>query len=296
MEAATSVKAAKHKKGKSRSAEIFRRVLKNKGAVIGLIIILILTVTACCVDLIFSYEDDVITQNYSEMLIRPNAEHWFGTDHLGRDLFARIVYGSRFSLSVGVVSVLIAVIISVPLGAIAGYYGGTTDDLIMRATDIFSSIPAVLMAIVIVSALGSSMFNLMLAVGISSVPQFVRITRASVLTVRNQDYVESARAIGKREGYIIMRHILPNCLSPIIVQVTLRIANAIILASSLSFLGLGIAEPSPEWGALLSAGRNYIRGYGYLTVFPGLAIMITVLAFNLVGDALRDALDPKLKK
>ena len=296
MEAATSVKAAKHKKGKSRSAEIFRRVLKNKGAVIGLIIILILTVTACCVDLIFSYEDDVITQNYSEMLIRPNAEHWFGTDHLGRDLFARIVYGSRFSLSVGVVSVLIAVIISVPLGAIAGYYGGTTDDLIMRATDIFSSIPAVLMAIVIVSALGSSMFNLMLAVGISSVPQFVRITRASVLTVRNQDYVESARAIGKREGYIIMRHILPNCLSPIIVQVTLRIANAIILASSLSFLGLGIAEPSPEWGALLSAGRNYIRGYGYLTVFPGLAIMITVLAFNLVGDALRDALDPKLKQ
>lgn len=286
----------KEKKKRTRAHEVLHRMMKNKGAVVGIVILLMIVLTACFVDFIFDYDMDVITQNYTQILQRPSSSHWFGTDHLGRDLFARVIYGSRFSLSVGVISVIIAVIISVPLGAIAGYYGGTTDDLIMRATDIFSSIPAILMAIVIVSALGNSMFNLMLAVGISSVPQFVRITRAAVLTVRNQEYVESARAIGKSETYIIFKHILPNCLSPIIVQVTLRIANAIILASSLSFLGLGVSEPSPEWGALLSAGRNYIRGYSYLTVFPGLAIMITVLAFNLVGDALRDAMDPKLRR
>lgn len=287
---------AKKQKKKSRGSEILTRVLRNKGAVVGLVILLLLAITALSVDLIFDYETDIITQDYSSMLKKPSAEHWFGTDHLGRDLFSRVVYGSRYSLAVGVVSVLIAVIISVPLGAFAGYYGGKTDEIIMRGTDIFSSIPAILMAIVIVSALGNSMFNLMLAVGISSVPQFVRITRAAVLTVRNQEYVESARAIGKTESYIIFRHILPNCLSPIIVQITMRIADAIILASSMSFLGLGVSEPNPEWGALLSAGREYIRGYGYLTIFPGLAIMITVLAFNLLGDALRDALDPKLRR
>ena len=286
----------KPKKKKTRGQEIMRRILRNKGAVVGLIIILLLAITAVGVDIIFDYETDIITQDYSCMLQKPSAEHWFGTDHLGRDLFSRVVYGSRFSLAVGFVSVVIAVVISIPLGAVAGYYGGKLDDLIMRATDIFTSIPALLLAIVIVSALGSSMFNLMLAVGISSVPQFVRITRAAVMTVRNQEFVESARAIGKTEGYIIFKHILPNCLSPIIVQVTMRIAEAIILASSMSFLGLGVSEPMPEWGALLSAGRQYIRGYGYLTVFPGLAIMITVLAFNLVGDALRDALDPKLRR
>lgn len=283
-------------KKKSNIRLIIRHMLQNKGAIVGLIIIATLILISLFINFIFDYEKDVIAQDFTAMLQRPSAKHWFGTDHLGRDLFARVLYGTRFSLSVGVVSVLIAVLIGIPLGAIAGYYEGLIGEVIMRITDIFSSIPAVLLAIVIVSALGTSMFNLMLAVGISSVPQFIRITRASVLTVRNQEYIESARAIGKPEWYIIFVHVLPNCLSPIIVQVTLRIANAIILASSLSFLGLGVTEPSPEWGALLSAGRSYIRGYGYLTFIPGLAIMITVLAFNLVGDALRDALDPKLRK
>lgn len=283
-------------KKKSNFRLILRHMLHNKGAIVGLIIISILILISLFINFIFDYEKDVIAQDFATMLQRPSAKHWFGTDHLGRDLFARVLYGTRFSLSVGVVSVLIAVLIGIPLGAVAGYYEGLVGEVIMRITDIFSSIPAVLLAIVIVSALGTSMFNLMLAVGISSVPQFIRITRASVLTVRNQEFIESARAIGKPEWYIIFVHVLPNCLSPIIVQVTLRIANAIILASSLSFLGLGVTEPTPEWGALLSAGRNYIRGYGYLTFIPGLAIMITVLAFNLVGDALRDALDPKLRK
>ncbi len=286
----------KQKKKKTKIRMVLHHMMKNKGAVVGMVIIVLLVLVCLFADLLVDYETDVISQNYSEMLQKPSARHWFGTDHVGRDLFARILYGTRYSLSVGVASVLIAIVISIPFGAIAGYYSGWIDGIIMRITDILTAIPAILLAIVIVSALGTSIFNLMLAVGLSSVPQFVRITRASVLTVRNQDYVESARAIGKKEIYIIAKHILPNCLSPIIVQITLRIANAIILASSLSFLGLGVSEPVPEWGALLSAGRNYIRGYGYLTVFPGLAIMITVLAFNLVGDALRDALDPKLRK
>ena len=165
----------------------------------------------------------------------------------------------------------------------------------MRVTDIFSSVPNMLMALVVVAALGQSMFNLMLAIGITSVPQFVRITRAAVLTVKTQEYVEAARAIGLRSYRIIFSHILPNCLSPIIVQTTLRVASAIISASSLSFLGLGIPAPNPEWGAMLSAGRRFIRDYSYMTLFPGLAIMITVLSLNLVGDGLRDALDPRLK-
>ena len=193
-------------------------------------------------------------------------------------------------------AVFVSLVIGVPLGAIAGYYGKTVETVIMRFTDIFSAVPAILMAVVVVSMLGSNTINLMIAVGISSVPGFVRTTRAAVLTVRNQEYIEAARALGKSDLYIIFLHVLPNCLSPIIVQTTLRVASAIVSASSLSFLGLGIKPPAPEWGALLTAGKGLIRGYSYLTLFPGLAIMITVLAFNLVGDGLRDAMDPKLKR
>lgn len=200
------------------------------------------------------------------------------------------------TLKLAAASVLVSLVIGVPLGAIAGYYGKTVETIIMRFTDIFSAVPAILMAVVVVSVLGSSTLNLMIAVGISSVPGFVRTTRAAVLTVRNQEYIEAAKALGKSDPYIIFFHVLPNCLSPIIVQTTLRVASAIVSASSLSFLGLGIQPPAPEWGALLTAGKSFIRGYSYLTLFPGLAIMITVLAFNLVGDGLRDAMDPKLKR
>jgi peptide/nickel transport system permease protein len=288
--------ASKRYRKRSHSAEVFHHLRKNKGAMVGLVIIIALLLIAISIDWIVDYETQVITQNLKQRLQKPSREHLMGTDDLGRDIFYRLIYGTRFSLSVGFVAVAIALAVGMTLGAFAGYYGGVVEDIIMRTTDIFAAVPNMLMAIVIVSALGANTINLMIAVGVTSIPQFVRITRASVLTVRNQEYIEAARAIGQSETKIIFSHILPNCLSPIIVQTTLRIASAIISASALSFLGLGVPAPAPEWGSMLSAGRKFLRGYSYMTLFPGIAIMVTVLAFNMVGDGLRDALDPKLKK
>lgn len=291
----TQTSVAKKYRKRSAMGEIWHRFRKNKGAVVGMIILVILFAVALTIDFWLDQEL-VIGMNILEKLQGPSLKHLFGTDEMGRDLFWRVMYGSRYSLAIGFVAVFVSLVIGVPLGAIAGYYGKTVETVIMRFTDIFSAVPAILMAVVVVSMLGSNTINLMIAVGISSVPGFVRTTRAAVLTVRNQEYVEAARALGKSDLYIIFLHVLPNCLSPIIVQTTLRVASAIVSASSLSFLGLGIKPPAPEWGALLTAGKGLIRGYSYLTLFPGLAIMITVLAFNLVGDGLRDALDPKLKR
>lgn len=278
----------------SKAGEIWHRFRKNKGAILGLCILGVLITVALTIDL-WLPEEKISGFNVLEKLQAPSLKHLFGTDEMGRDLFWRTVYGTKYSLAIGFVAVMISAVIGVPLGAVAGYYGRGVESVIMRVTDIFSAIPSILMAIAVVSVLGRTTGNLMLAVGIAAVPQFTRITRASVLTVKNSDYVEAARALGKNDLYIIFKHILPNCLSPIIVQTTLRVASAIISASSLSFLGIGIKPPLPEWGALLTAGKTYIMGYSYLCLFPGLAIMITVLAFNLVGDALRDAMDPKLK-
>ena len=278
---AKTVEANVPRKARSQMGEVWHQFRRNKGAMVGSAIVLIIVFVALFADVFLDYDTQVVGQNVAERLQWPSARHWFGTDELGRDIFFRVLYGTRFSCS---------------LGAIAGFYGGTLEEVIMRSTDILGAVPNMLMAIVIVSVLGQSIWNLMLAVGITSVPQFVRITRAAVLTVRNQEYVEASKAIGLSNRRIIFKHILPNCLSPIIVQATLRVASAIISASSLSFLGLGVPAPSPEWGALLSGGRKYIRDYSYMTLFPGLAIMITVLALNMMGDGLRDSLDPKLKK
>lgn len=283
-------------KKRSQAGEVWHQLKKNKGAMLGLFLIIVIFLATVGANLFLDYEEQVIGMNIVERLQGPSLKHWMGTDDMGRDIFLRILYGAKYSLSVGVVAVLIAVAIGVPLGAFAGYFGGILEDIIMRVTDIFAAVPNILMAIVVVSALGQGMGNLMLAVGLCSIPQFVRITRASVLTVRDQEYVEAARAVGRSELQIIFGHVLPNCLSPIIVQTTLRIASAIITAAALSYLGLGVVPPAPEWGAMLSYGRNFIRGYSYMTLFPGLAIMITVLALNLLGDGLRDALDPKLRK
>ena len=295
MAAEKKVLASRRYAKRSQSAEIWHRLRKNKGAMLGLAIMIAIILIAIGSNIFLDYDTDVIGQNVAERLQHPSLKHPMGTDATGRDMMYRIFYGTRYSLSLGIASVLIALVIGVTLGVIAGYYGGRVSEIIMRLSDAIAAIPSILMAIAIVSALGQSMFNLMLAVGVTSVPQFVRITHAATLTVRNQEYVEASRCLGLRQWQIILFHVLPNCLSPIIVQTTLRVASAIISASSLSFLGLGVPAPMPEWGGLLSAGRKFIRTHSYLTLFPGLAIMITVLALNLLGDGLRDALDPKLK-
>jgi peptide/nickel transport system permease protein len=209
---------------------------------------------------------------------------------------ARVIWGARYSLAVGVVAVMFALVVGVTLGAIAGYVGGAFEDIVMRVCDIFSSIPSVLLAIAVVSAMGKSTVNLMIAVGLASSAPFTRVARAAVLVVRDEEYIEAAKAIGMRDWQIILEHILPNCVSQIIVQATLRVGSAIISAAQLSFLGLGVPAPAPEWGAMLSSGRQFIRDYSYMTLFPGLAIMLCVLSLNLLGDGLRDALDPKLKR
>lgn len=289
-------RATKRYKKRSMLEDIWRQLRRNKGAIIGLILIVVIILVAILSPILLDYDKDVIGQNVKQRLKAPSSAHWFGTDELGRDIFSRVIYGSRYSLAVGVVAVLVALVVGVTLGAAAGFIGGTFENVVMRICDIFSSIPSVLMAIAVVSALGKSTINLMLAVGIASTAPFIRVARAAVLVVHDEEYVEAARAIGMPDWKIIWVHILPNCLSQIIVQATLRVGSAIIAAAQLSFLGLGVPAPAPEWGSMLSSGRQYIRDYSYMTLFPGLAIMLTVLALNMLGDGIRDALDPKLKR
>ena len=286
------------KKYKSRTMaqETWRRLIQNKGAILGMIFLAVLVVAAIASGFVFDYEKDVIGQNMAEKLMAPGPQHWFGTDEYGRDLFARVIYGARYSLIIGIGSVAIGLVIGTILGSLAGFYGGVIDSLLMRANDILYSIPNIMIAVVIVSVLGTSTVNLLLALCVSASTSFSRIVRAAVMTIRDQEYIEAAYAMGLPTWKIILKHIIPNCLSPIIVQVTLLIGTTIISASSLSFLGIGVPAPAPEWGALLSAGRGHIRDASYMCIIPGLAIMLTVLALNLLGDGLRDALDPKLKK
>lgn len=285
-----------NKRKRSQWAEVWRRLRKNKMAMLGLTIIVILILLALFADIIADYEEVAIKMNTSIRLQGPSKEHILGTDELGRDIFARMIHGARVSLKVGIIAVGIAIIIGGTLGAIAGFYGGKLDNVIMRAMDIFLAIPSILLAIAIVSALGTSMLNLMIAVGISSIPSYARIVRASVLSIKDQEFIEAAKAIGAKDTRIILKHILPNSMAPIIVQGTLGVAGAILSTAGLSFIGLGIQKPAPEWGAMLSSGRQFIREAWHVTTFPGIAIMITILSLNLLGDGLRDALDPRLKQ
>ena len=279
----------------SQFKDMVRRLFKNKAAVAGLVFLIFLILMAIFADVLFDYNTQCINQNIPERLQWPSAQHWFGTDEYGRDLLIRIVFGSRISLSIGFIAVLFGLIVGGVLGAVAGFFGGKIDNIIMRLCDIFLAVPMMLMAIVIVAALGASIVNLVIALSISSVPTFARIVRSAVLTVRDMDYVEAARAIGVKTPRILARYILPNCMGPIIVQTTLRVAATISNTAALSFLGLGVKAPQPEWGALLSSGREFIRDSGYLACIPGICIMLTILALNLLGDGLRDALDPRLK-
>ena len=269
----------------------WKRFARNRMALLGALIIAILVLSALFAPLIAPY--DPIKSNIRERLEGPTLNHLFGTDDLGRDIFSRVVFGSRISLKVGLVAVSIATLGGMLMGVAAGFFGGLIDSLIMRLTDILFAFPAVLLAIAIMAVLGPSTVNVMIAVGIVYVPIFARITRASVLVVRSQDYVEAAHSIGASPLHIITRHVLPNALDAVIVQVSLAMAFAILIEAALSFLGLGTQPPDPSWGSMLSFGRQYMLEAPWWTLFPGLAIFATVFALHLIGDGLRDALDPK---
>jgi len=286
--------STKYKK-KSQMADIFKRLCRNKTAVMGAIVVIILLLMAIFADVLHDYETEVIKQDIMSRLQSPSAEHWFGTDEMGRDIFARVCYGAKYSLLISFVAAVISLAIGLVLGALAGYYGGWVDMIIMRVMDVLLAIPGTLLAIAIVASLGSSISNLIIALSVSGIPGFSRIVRSSVLTIKDSEYVEAAKAIGATDATIIFKHVLPNGMAPLIVQSTLRVANVILSTAGLSFLGLGVPAPHPEWGAILSNARSYIRDYSYMALFPGLAIMITILCLNLLGDGLRDALDPKLK-
>lgn len=281
-------------KKQSQIKEIFKRFKKNRMAVFGLVVIILLILCALFPSVIAPYGYD--DQNLSEQFIAPCLAHPFGTDNFGRDILSRVIYGCRISLLIGLISVSISCVLGVILGCIAGYYGNKVDNLVMRFIDIMLAIPQMLLAMSIVAALGIGTENLILAIAIGSVPGYARIVRGSILSVKGQEYIEAARSIGASDFRIITRHIVPNCLAPIIVQATMSIASAILSTASMSFIGLGIEPPTPEWGSMLSAGRAYLRDHWFVVTFPGVAIMLTVFAFNLFGDGLRDALDPKLKQ
>ncbi len=282
--------------GTKQSQQIWRQFKKNKGGVIGLCTLCVFVIIAIASSFIWDYDTDIAGMNVEDRLLKPCLEHLFGTDHMGRDVMARVFYGTRYSLLIGFGSTLISTFFGVFFGAIAGYYGGKVENVIMRIVELLLMIPNMLLTIVIVSAFGINLGNLILAQGIATIPHFTRNARASIMTVRDNEYIEAARAMGVSDFKIILKHVIPNALSPILVQVTTRIGGCIVGAAGFSFLGLGVPIPTPEWGAMLSDARNHMRAFPHLVIFPGLAILILVLAINQIGDGLRDALDPKLKR
>lgn len=282
-------------KKKSQISQIWFRFKKNKLAVFGLVLLLVLIFVSIFAPLFADYETDALAKDVYNKLSGPNGEHILGTDHYGRDLFARIIYGGRISLLIAILEVSISLCIGCIIGASAGYFGGAVDNVLMRIMDIFLSLPQTLMAVAIVAAMGPGVTNLIIAMVIASVPWFSRVVRSTVLTIRNQEYIEAARACGTSNARIIIKHVLPNSIGPIIVQATMEIGIAIMSIAALSFVGLGIQAPTPEWGSMLSEGKTYMQLAPNLVLFPGIAIMLSVMALNLIGDGLRDALDPRMK-
>lgn len=282
-------------KKRSQLGSIWFRFRKNKLAMFGLALLVLMVFFAVFAGAFADYEEDCVEQNMTDRLKISAEGHILGTDPYGRDMFARIIYGARISLTICVSTVLISMLIGSLLGAVAAYFGGIVDSVIMRMADILLAIPQMLMAVTIVSALGSSVVNLGVALTISMIAPFSRIVRSSVLQVKGQEYIEAARAYGSKDGRIILRHVLPNAVGPIIVQATLNMANTLLSISALGFIGLGIPAPMPEWGSMLSDAKAMMIYHPYLVIYPGVAIILTVLSFNLIGDGLRDALDPRLK-
>ena len=269
----------------------WRRLARRKGAMVGLAFVMFFVLLALLAPLIAP--QDPLATSWGAIRKAPGAAHLFGTDEIGRDVFSRVIWGARASLLAGVVSVCISLALGLPIGMLAGYIGGWTDALISRLTDAMLACPFLILAIALAAFLGPSLTNAMIAIGVSATPIFIRLTRAQVLSVKVEDYVEAARALGNPHLRIALRHILPNILAPLIVQATLAIAAAVIAEASLSFLGLGQQPPAPSWGSMLDTAKNYIDNAPWMAVWPGLSIFVLVLSFNLVGDGLRDALDPR---
>jgi peptide/nickel transport system permease protein len=280
-------------KGRSYSSQIWRQLKKSKITVISMIVILVIVLAAVFAPLLapYSYEE----QFTSHPLEGPSRDFPLGTDRVGRDVLSRLLYGARQSLSMGIIAVFGSTILGVLLGSIAGYYGGFTDGLIMRLLDIFQGVPMFLLTVTLAAVLGPSLRNAIIAIGITMVPGNARMMRASILSVREMEYIEAAKSIDASDARIILRHVIPNAIAPVLVSFTMGLGGAVLSGSGLSFIGLGVQAPIPEWGAMISEGRNLMRQAPQLALYPGICVMITVIAFNMLGDGLRDALDPRLK-
>ena len=273
-----------------------RLAVRNRLTTTGLSVVFLLVLIALLAPLIVPFPQDTIATHIEDRFQSPSPQHLFGTDELGRDVFSRILCGSRISLQVGVIAIGLALTIGVPLGVVAGYAGGMLDELIMRITDVFLSFPPLLLAMAISSLLGPNLTNAMIAIAIAWWPWYTRLLRSEAISVRERDYVQAARAMGASPGRIVFRHILPNCLTPVIVQSSMDFGSIILTSAALSFLGLGAQPPTPEWGLMVSTGRTYFLTNWWIVTFPGLAIFTAVLSFNLMGDGLRETLDPKMRR
>ncbi len=286
-------KKKKQKYGMTPLKGAWQRLIRNKMAVVGMVIIILLLLTAIFANVIapYSYQE----QDYTAVAQRPSLHHLFGTDNMGRDIFSRCVYGARWSLPLGLLCVVAGLALGGTLGVIAGYCGGRVDNVIMRIMDVFQAIPSILMAIAVVAVLGNGIPQLVTAMSIAFMPNVAKTCRAAIFTVKGNEYVDASRAIGVSKVKIIVRHLIPNAIGVIVIDAVGMVGAAILIVSTLSYIGVGIVPPTPEWGAILSAGKEYIRSGVHMVLFPGLMIMLTVISFNLFGDGLRDALDPRLK-
>ena len=281
-------------KKNSEVLRVLKQLSYNRLAMAGAIIFLLELIIVLLSPVLAPYDYNVL--DMTAMSQAPNSVHWFGTDELGRDIFSRVLYGGRYSITMGIFAMVVSVIGGLVIGSIAGYFGGWVDNLLMRFLDVIQSLPGMLLTIVLSAVLGPGYFNTILALGVNGIPGQARMLRAQMMKIRNSEYIEAAESINCSKLRIIFSHLVPNSMSPMIVEASMSVASSITMASSLSFLGLGVQPPAPEWGAMLSLSRQFMREYPHMVIFPGLAIAITVLALNLMGDGLRDALDPKMKR
>ncbi len=280
-------------RGQRRISQVWRGLVRNRSAVVGLTMVMVLAIVGLLAPVLAPY--DPVRPVMRERLTPPTAEHWLGQDEMGRDILSRIIYGARISLTIGVVSVGVGMALGVPWGLLSGFFGGKLDLISQRLLDILLAFPPIILVILVVTVLGPGLWNAMIVIGITTVPRYSRVVRGSTLALRDTEYVQAARALGASNTRVLLRHVFPNVMGPVVVLGTLYTATAILTAAGLGFLGLGAQAPTPEWGAMLSRGREYLRVAPHVSAFPGLAILFSVLGFNLLGDGLRDAIDPRMR-